>query len=158
MSEGSKIEEAARSGIPFCVLLIDVDDFKQINDRYGHLTGDRVLQHSAAMLVECVRQSDIVARYGGEEFVILVNNCRLEKGRELAERIRLRFAQAPFHEGDRSIAVTVSIGVAQSDASQQTNMLVDMISRADKALYRAKFLGRNRVEIDDSAVQGGEDA
>jgi diguanylate cyclase len=110
------------------------------------------------MLVECVRQSDIVARYGGEEFVILANNCRLEKGRELAERIRLRFAQAPFLEGDRSITVTVSIGVAQSDASQQTNMLIDMISRADKALYRAKFLGRNRVEIDDSAVQGGEDA
>ena len=158
MSEGSKIEEAARSGIPFCVLLIDVDDFKQINDTYGHLTGDRVLQYSAAMLVECVRQSDIVARYGGEEFVILANNCRLEKGRELAERIRSRFAQAPFLEGDRSITVTVSIGVAQSDASQQTNMLIDMISRADKALYRAKTLGRNRVEIDESAVQGGEDA
>lgn len=153
MNEGAKIEEAAaRAGNPSCILLVDVDYFKQINDTHGHLVGDRVLKHAAALLVACVRNSDVVARYGGEEFVILATNCELARGKELAERIRSWFINSPYRDEEREIVITVSIGVAQSSPQRTygTNTLEDMIERADRALYRAKHLGRNRVECDDA--------
>ncbi|MEF3306392.1 diguanylate cyclase [Paenibacillus sp. GYB003] len=155
MNEGAKIEEAAaRAGKPSCILLIDVDYFKQINDTYGHLVGDRVLKHAAALLVACVRNSDVAARYGGEEFVVLATGCGLSQGRELAERIRTWVLNSPYRDEEREIAITVSIGVAESNPRRTygTNTLEDMIERADKALYRAKHRGRNRVECDDSAT------
>ncbi|TMV49452.1 diguanylate cyclase [Paenibacillus mesophilus] len=153
MNEGAKIEEAAaRAGNPSCILLVDVDYFKQINDTYGHLVGDRVLKHAAALLVASVRNSDVAARYGGEEFVILATNCELARGKELAERIRTWFMNSPYRDEEREIVITVSIGVAQSSPQRTygTNTLEDMIERADRALYRAKHLGRNRVECDDN--------
>ncbi|PYI51596.1 diguanylate cyclase [Paenibacillus flagellatus] len=159
MNEGTKIEEAAaRAGNPSSILLIDVDYFKQINDTYGHLVGDRVLKHAASLLVACVRHSDVVSRYGGEEFVVLATNCELERGCELAERIRTWFISSPYRDEEREIAITVSIGVAQSrpERTYGTNRLEDMIERADKALYRAKNRGRNRVECDDPEPRRAE--
>lgn len=153
MNEGAKIEEAsARAGNSSSILLIDVDYFKKINDTHGHLIGDRVLKHAASLLVACVRRSDVVARYGGEEFVVLATNCPMHCGRELAERIRACFARTPYRDEEREIAITISIGVSQSKPERKygTNTLEDMIERADKALYRAKNVGRNRVECDDS--------
>lgn len=155
MNEGTKIEEAAaRAGKVSCILLVDVDHFKQINDSYGHLVGDRVLKHAAALLVACVRHSDVAARYGGEEFVVLATNCDLEQGKELAERVRAWFIGSPYRDEERVIPITVSIGVAQSSPRRTygTNTLEDMIERADKALYRAKNRGRNRVECDDTRL------
>lgn len=155
MNEGAKIEEAAaRAGKPSCILLVDVDYFKQINDTYGHLVGDRVLKHAAALLVACVRNSDVAARYGGEEFVVLATGCGLMQGCELAERIRMWYLNSPYRDEEREIAITVSIGVAQSNPRRTygTNTLEDMIERADKALYRAKRRGRNRVECDESGA------
>jgi diguanylate cyclase (GGDEF)-like protein len=153
INEAAKIEEAAaRAGNALCVLLIDVDHFKQINDTYGHLVGDRVLKHAASLLVASVRSSDVVARYGGEEFVVLATNCDLDCGRELAERIRSWFISSPYRDEEREIAVTVSIGVSGSKPhrSPGAGAFEDMIKRADKALYRAKHRGRNRVEWDES--------
>lgn len=158
MIEGAKIEEAAaRAGNASCILLVDVDYFKQINDTYGHLVGDRVLKHAASLLVACVRNSDVAARYGGEEFVILATNCELARGKELAERIRSWFINSPYRDEVREISITVSIGVAQSSPQRTygTNTLEDMIERADKALYRAKHRGRNRVECDDPGGNPG---
>ncbi|RKN71881.1 sensor domain-containing diguanylate cyclase [Paenibacillus ginsengarvi] len=160
MNEGAKIEEAsARAGNSSSILLIDVDYFKKINDTYGHLIGDRVLKHAASLLVDCVRRSDVVARYGGEEFVVLATNCPIHCGRELAERIRASFVRTPYRDEEREIAITISIGVSQSKPERKygTNTLEDMIERADKALYRAKNGGRNRVECDDcgSAAPSG---
>lgn len=155
LNEGAKIEEAAaRAGNASCILLVDIDNFKKINDTYGHLIGDRVLKHAAGLLVASVRNSDVAARYGGEEFVILATNCELAQGRELAERIRGCFAQSPYRDEELLIALTASIGVAQSCPKRKygTNTLEDMIERADKALYRAKNRGRNRVECDDTEV------
>jgi diguanylate cyclase (GGDEF)-like protein len=152
LNEGWKIEEAAaRAGNASCILLIDLDNFKKINDTYGHLIGDRVLKHAAGLLVSAVRNSDVAARYGGEEFVVLATNCELGQGRELAERIRVMFTVSPYKDEGRVIALTVSIGVSQTCLKRSfgTNQLEDMIERADKALYRAKHLGRNRVECDD---------
>lgn len=155
MNEGAKIEEAAaRAGNSSCILLVDVDYFKQINDTYGHLIGDRVLKHAASLLIACVRNSDVAARYGGEEFVVLATNCDLAQGNELAERIRQKYIHSPYRDEERVIAITVSIGVAQSNPRRTygTNTLEDMIERADKALYRAKHKGRNRVESDDTWI------
>ncbi|MBD2864287.1 sensor domain-containing diguanylate cyclase [Paenibacillus oceani] len=156
MNEGAKIEEAsARAGKPSCILIVDVDYFKQINDKYGHLRGDRVLKHAASLLVACVRKSDVVARYGGEEFIVLATNCDMSHGRELGERIRKWFLRSPYREENLEIGVTVSIGVSQTRPHRTygTNTLEDMIERADKALYRAKNQGRNRVECDDASCE-----
>lgn len=155
MNEGNKMLLASiRGGHPCCVLLVDVDHFKQVNDRYGHLVGDRVLRHVASVLVGCVRHSDVVARYGGEEFVIAAVNCDLAQGRELGERIRSWVSGSPYLEEGIELQLTVSIGVAQNrpDVTYGTNNLEDMIERADKALYRAKHRGRNRVETELQGV------
>ncbi len=148
MNEGNKMQMASlRAGVPCCVLLIDVDFFKHVNDRYGHLIGDRVLKHIAQVLVGCVRTSDVVSRYGGEEFVVLATNCDLQRGQELAERIRTWVENSPYCEQDISIQLSVSIGVTQNSETRifGTNVLEDMIERADKALYKAKHRGRNNV-------------
>ena len=110
------------------------------------------MKHAAALLVACVRNSDVVARDGGEEFVILATNCELSRGRELAERIRSWFINSPYRDEEREIVINVSIGVAQSSPQRTygTNTHEDMIERADRALYRAKHQGRNRVECDDT--------
>jgi diguanylate cyclase (GGDEF)-like protein len=148
MNEGNKMQMASlRAGASCCVLLIDVDFFKLVNDRYGHLIGDRVLKHIAQVLVGCVRTSDVVSRYGGEEFVVLATNCDLMRGQELAERIRTWVENAPYEEDTVSIQLSVSIGVTQNSETRVfgTNVLEDMIERADKALYKAKHRGRNNV-------------
>lgn len=148
MNEGNKMMMAAlRAGSPCCVLLIDADYFKSVNDRHGHLVGDRVLNHIAEVLVGCVRASDVVARYGGEEFVVLATNCDLQQSQELAERIRTWIENSPYREESISIRLSVSIGVTQNSPIRKfgTNVLEDMIERADKALYEAKHRGRNRV-------------
>lgn len=151
MHEGARLEEAAAlSGRPGCLLLVDIDYFKQVNDRYGHQTGDRVLGHAASLLTASVRHTDVVSRYGGEEFALLVFDCGLERGQALAERIRLCFAEWPYREGELTIPLTVSIGVAPllPRSISRSEALAEWIGRADKALYRAKHQGRNRVECD----------
>ncbi|WP_127582295.1 sensor domain-containing diguanylate cyclase [Paenibacillus koleovorans] len=156
MNEGNKMQMAAmRAGSPCCILLIDADYFKSINDRYGHLVGDRVLRHIATVLIGCVRTSDVVARYGGEEFVVLAMNCDLQQGQELAERIRAWIENSPYREDSFTIRISVSIGVTQNSRTRKfgTNVLEDMIERADKALYKAKHRGRNRVVAESDELE-----
>lgn len=152
MHEGARLEEAAAlSGRSGCLLLVDIDYFKQVNDCYGHPTGDRVLRHAASLLTASVRHTDVVSRYGGEEFVLLVFDCGLERGQELAERIRLCFVEWPYRDGELTISLTVSIGVAplRTRSVSRAEALAEWIGRADKALYLAKHQGRNRVECED---------
>lgn len=156
MNEGSKMMMSSlRAGSPCCVLVIDADYFKSVNDRHGHLIGDRVLKHIAEVLVGCVRTSDVVARYGGEEFVVLATNCELQQGQELAERIRTWIESSPYREESISIRLSVSIGVTQNSQIRKfgTNVLEDMIERADKALYKAKHRGRNRVVAEPAPIE-----
>ena len=96
------------------MLLIDIDDFKQLNDRFGHAAGDELLTRIAQILVDCVRDSDLVARYGGEEFVVLALNCDLAGAEPLAEKVRTAIAESSFILDDslRPLRVTVSVGVA----------------------------------------------
>jgi diguanylate cyclase (GGDEF)-like protein len=124
------LARAARSGVPLCVALIDLDRFKAFNDRHGHQAGDRLLKAAAAAWQERLRKTDLLVRYGGEEFAVLLPDCRLEDAMIVADR--LLTAQP---EG------TCSIGLAAWDGAETELALV---ARADQALYAAKEGGRNR--------------
>jgi len=123
-----------RYELTFSLCILDVDHFKKINDEYGHLEGDRVLQEVASLIDNCVRETDVVTRYGGEEFVILMPSTDLKGALVFAQRVRQAVAE--------KLKVTVSGGVAQASASDEPQTL---LARADAALYRAKSQGRNRI-------------
>lgn len=136
--------EALRQGGGISVILIDLDHFKSINDRFGHPTGDRVLVHVANKLRESCRVSDFVFRMGGEEFIVLTH-AGVEGAQVLAEKMRSALEHSPVNEGQFAICVTASFGVAQADETDGLNGLSQTLARADKALYAAKQDGRNRV-------------
>lgn len=140
-----EIDLGRRTGTTFCVLLLDVDLFKEVNDRYGHDAGDKVLQNVAGLLLGQVRISDFVFRYGGEEFLIVLAEVDETKAHYVAEKIRrcVEASPTPLSE-DRKIQVTLSIGLAQHDGHPDFSRLVE---RADKALYQAKASGRNRTVV-----------
>ena len=139
---GQAIQEARRSASPLCALMLDLDNFKQLNDIHGHLAGDEVLHGFARKLSSAVRQADIICRWGGEEFILLLKDTRLEQARELGEKIRLLTEQSRFHYNGTELRVTTSIGLAQLHAD---DALEALIARTDRALYRAKQSGRNRL-------------
>lgn len=136
------------------VLLLDVDHFKQINDRLGHATGDSVLAALGAMLPRQARPYDVVARWGGEEFVLALPNASAADARGVAERIRHAVAEAEVRTpGGEAVPVTVSIGVAER---RQGESLDSMLDRADCAMYAAKTGGRNRVHVAGGEAPPGE--
>lgn len=130
---------------PFALLFLDVDHFKEINDRHGHVFGDRVLLHVVQSARGMIRPPDIIGRYGGEEFVIGLVECDQAGALQIAERIRLKIAQDQFAWEHHVTAVTVSIGVVM--LSPEIDQVETLITRADQAMYYAKRRGRNRVEL-----------
>ena len=128
---------------PLSILLIDIDRFKEVNDNYGHLIGDRVLQGVAHVLDDARRQHDFLARYGGEEFVMLLPKTTLEQAEPVAERIRDAVEKAAFKKDGNTIHVTCSIGTSQFRPG--IDNLDTFVARCDAALYAAKSKGRNRV-------------
>ncbi|RME35670.1 MAG: GGDEF domain-containing protein [Gammaproteobacteria bacterium] len=139
-----QVELARRHGNPLSLLMVDIDFFKLVNDRHGHLAGDSLLRELGTRLVECVRRSDVIFRYGGEEFSILLNNTDLAGARRLAERVRIAIEEKPFAHGHKQIPITVSVGVATLNKNEDGRSLV---ARADRALYQAKEAGRNQVVV-----------
>jgi diguanylate cyclase (GGDEF)-like protein len=133
-----------RNRRPFAVLMLDLDNFKSINDNYGHGLGDAVLADVAAMLKQSVRAVDYVARYGGEEFVVVLVETALDAALDIAERIRSVVEIPRVQAGNTLIAVTVSLGVTHSRESDDGPE--EALARADHALYAAKLAGRNRVQ------------
>jgi diguanylate cyclase (GGDEF)-like protein/putative nucleotidyltransferase with HDIG domain len=147
-----ELDRSARSHAPVGVLLCDLDHFKQINDEHGHLVGDSVLREVARRLLNAVRNGDLVARYGGEEFVVLLPGGGKEKLREIGERCRRAFEEAPFQlPHDHNSFVTISIGGAcwPDDANTPRGL----VGAADAALYRAKAAGRNRILLSDAGAE-----
>ncbi len=141
-----EVERARRLGQGVSLVFLDIDYFKNVNDRFGHETGDHVLQQLAARLRGIIRETDLLFRWGGEEFVILLPHTAPAEAPVLAERIRAAVAERPFAAGEPQgqVAVTVSVGVA---GSEQWPVDADaLMARADAACYRAKERGRNRVE------------
>jgi diguanylate cyclase (GGDEF)-like protein len=133
-----------RNRRPFALLMLDLDDFKGINDRDGHATGDEVLVKVASILSQSVRTIDYVARYGGDEFVAILTETTMEEALEVAERIRSSVDVLIIPARNHLISVTVSIGVAPSREGDNSPEM--MLFRADHALYQAKSAGRNQVQ------------
>lgn len=136
---------AERTQQPLCLLMLDLDHFKQINDQYGHPLGDRVIRHTATLLASQVRASDSLARIGGEEFVLLLPECDLQQGRQIAELLRQSVEQQLRQVDGLELALTVSIGLVAIPAGQ-ANSYEHLYAASDRALYQAKHNGRNRVE------------
>jgi diguanylate cyclase (GGDEF)-like protein len=127
------------------LVLLDLDHFKQVNDRLGHLAGDQVLRNAASIIVRGSRAEDIVARYGGEEFVHVARDVPSAMALGIAERTRIAVAQSTTDIGGISISVTVSAGVASLSCCGAHRDREALIRLADERLYRAKLEGRNRV-------------
>ena len=143
-----EIDVVARSGESALLLMLDIDHFKKVNDSYGHLIGDQVIQAIAHCLASCVRPMDTVARYGGEEFAVILPNCQGALGRMVAERIRETVASLCISVSPLvSIQVTVSIGGAYAPEWVRSTTPL-WTERADSQLYQAKAEGRNCVCID----------
>ena len=130
---------------PAAVLVIDLDHFKSINDRFGHAIGDRVLQVFAEAVKGNVRSCDLIGRLGGEEFAALLYNISRDRALVVAERIRESFAAAAVEVDGRPVLATVSIGVVVNQDGPLD--VPNLLAQADQALYHAKERGRNRVEI-----------
>ena len=132
-----------RHGRDLCVLMMDLDHFKSINDEYGHLTGDFVLRELAILLAQRVRREELLARYGGEEFVLVLPETRLDGAQAYAEALRKMIEEHDFRFEGQHLQVTVSIGVAAFDPDMVRP--TDLVAAADEMLYEAKNSGRNRV-------------
>lgn len=134
----AEIDRARRIRYPLSIMLFDLDDFKKINDEYGHLSGDRVLKMLAEELRVSVRGTDVVGRYGGEEFLVVMPDTDSERAARFADRFRMFVAGTDFGE---DIRLTVSGGIAEWRGQSAT----DLIRNADRSLYEAKRIGKNRI-------------
>lgn len=140
-----EFDRCARDGAPLSLLLMDLDHFKQVNDRHGHSAGDAVLRQVAAMLGHEMRSSDICCRYGGEEFLLVLPHVGQDAALVRAEQCRSGIAAHHWQADGQAFAVTLSVGVAcMTDAPMTPSALINL---ADQALYRAKADGRNRVSL-----------
>lgn len=138
----SEVARSKRYATPLVMVVWDVDNFKAINDNYGHAGGDRVLKVIADMLSSHIRETDFVARHSGEEFVMLMPETKAEVAVQVADKIRKNIGMTPFHFHDERVEVSISAGVAQY---QQGELVTSLFERADAALYAAKMAGRNQV-------------
>lgn len=137
-----EVSNVRRKDTPLCLALLDIDNFKKLNDKLGHATGDEALTHLASVAREVMRPQDTLARYGGEEFVILLPDTALENGVEAMTRLQRELSKRFFLTGTEKILITFSAGVAQLSADETGP---DAIRRADQAMYLAKCAGKNRV-------------
>jgi len=134
---------AERSATPLCLAVLDIDNFKQLNDRLGHGAGDSALQHLARVVRETLRPTDSLARYGGEEFVILLPDTSPEEGEQVMIRVQRELTKRFFLHNNERILITFSAGIASRQAGESQESL---IARADEAMYLAKQAGKNRVQ------------
>ncbi|WP_221800893.1 GGDEF domain-containing protein [Oceanobacter mangrovi] len=139
-----EIDRTERSELPTCLLMIDLDYFKQVNDRWGHEVGNLVLQASARVILETTRKLDIQCRYGGEEFAVILPSTHRLAAQNVAERIRQNIEALVFEQQGETFGVTASIGLACFESGQPA-IASELLQQADKELYRAKQQGRNQV-------------
>lgn len=140
----TEIQRAKRYSGSFCLLMLDIDYFKKVNDTYGHLVGDKVLCGVSRILVDCVRPGDLVGRYGGEEFIILMPVCPEDEVLNIAKEINKLISRKEFSAENEKFHVTISIGISCYPRDGQT--VDELLANADKALYSVKKSGRNGVE------------
>lgn len=151
-----EMSAAARDHVPLAVLMIDLDNFKKLNDTHGHQAGDQALRTFARTLRTTLRESDAAARYGGEEFVVMLRGTDGDAATKVGEKVRHAVERMAVEVGPgRQIHVTVSIGVASTDQAGHDAMA--LLRLADRALYRAKQAGRNQVQLADPVMDGGSE-
>ena len=150
---GAELDRARRHGRRLSVFLLDLDNFKAVNDGYGHAAGDEVLRAAVTRAREALRTSDQIARYGGEEFAVLLPEADLAGAQIVAERVRAAIADAPVPVDGLAIPITGSLGVAEWDGGDPS--IERTLRRADAALYDAKQAGRNRVCLAGGGLAGG---
>ena len=138
---GLEHRRAAHEKIPFSLIMLDLDHFKKVNDKYGHSVGDQVLKHLSRLIRGLIRQGDLLIRWGGEEFLLLLPATQIDEAGPFAERVRLEVEQENFPTAGQ---ITISLGVAQLREGDSIDAL---LKRVDNALYRAKQEGRNRVVL-----------
>ena len=138
--------QAQEADSPFCVLMTDIDNFKAVNDSYGHASGDEIIKAVAESLMEQTRKTDKCVRWGGEEFIVLLPFCDLDKATEIAEKIRIDIAESLFDDVGQ---VTLSLGVTESSLDDTP---AEILERVDTLLYQAKNDGKNRVASSRQAV------
>lgn len=142
--QGKKeISKAHRGNMPLSVIMVDIDEFKNINDALGHLIGDEILMEFSDLLASALRSIDLTARFGGEEFVILLPKTDIDQALVVAEKIRMTVANHPFQTDEGIAYITVSLGVAT--LTKTSRKLEDLLEDIDNALYKAKENGRNQV-------------
>ena len=139
-----EMERTRRSGQPTCLIMLDLDHFKDINDVHGHEVGNIVLNHTANLIRKTIRKLDIACRYGGEEFTIILPDTSLRQGVKFANRIRLTIENSPVLVGDMNLGIEASFGVDIYRHGEQLSEK-EFVERVDNYLYQAKEQGRNRV-------------
>jgi diguanylate cyclase (GGDEF)-like protein len=144
MEEMLEIEACRRELSSFSLLILDLDDFKKINDTYGHAAGDEVLKWVATVMRQNFRKHDIIARYGGEEFAVLLPSTSAQTATEIGERLRKRIEGGVFAFDGKAVSITASIGIAHRPVDDSC-CVREMMQKADHALYRAKNSGKNRI-------------
>ncbi len=137
---------AIRNNYPVSLTLIDIDNFKKINDTYGHLIGDKILKELAELIRASIRSTDFAARYGGEEFALIFPHTDVKNAIAISEKIRKRVENHPFEAADETIHVTVSMGTDTFKPDITYASLYDFINSVDKLLYKAKHNGKNQVQ------------
>lgn len=140
-----EINRSKRQKQKFCLLMMDIDKFKDFNDKYGHLVGDQILRAIGHSIMESLRNIDFIARYGGEEFIAIVINSDINDSKVSAERIRKAIEDSIFKFNSSEYIITISIGIAEYPTTSENEE--DLINKADRALYQAKAAGRNRVIV-----------
>ena len=140
----AELERTLRSGQPTALIMVDLDHFKQVNDRWGHEVGNQALQHAAACMREVMRRIDILCRYGGEEFSIIAPGTGLAGAVKAAERLRLMLEESPLETEQGTLLLTASLGVAVHTSLHPLTAEV-LVRQADAHLYQAKHNGRNQV-------------
>lgn len=149
ISIGKAIQDFQRTKNPVCLIVCDIDHFRKFNDTHGHSVGDKVLRSTASTMKNSIRGSDQIFRYGGEEFVVLLNAASVEKGAQVAEKIRSEVKRDFFVYKEKELKVTISVGVA---ILQEGDTETSFFERADRAAYEAKRKGRDRVEVSSDCV------
>jgi diguanylate cyclase (GGDEF)-like protein len=145
-----ELRRSRRSKRPFCVLMFDIDTFKAVNDRYGHLCGDAVLAAVGARMKAALRSSDLKCRYGGDEFLVILPETPLVGARQVCETLRRAIEKDPVTWSDSTVAVTASFGVTEIAPGEVDPLTI--VARTDGALYRSKQDGRNRVTVADAEL------
>jgi diguanylate cyclase (GGDEF)-like protein len=144
--------QAARARVPIACVLVDIDHFRRVNDRFGHAFGDAVLQQFTRLLRLMLRGGDLICRYGGDQFMLMLNGSNATQAAIVAERIRLQLKREVFSDGSAAAAITASFGVAVAPAPDVRHP-GQMIERVESALFEAKRGGRDRISIDPAALE-----